>query len=529
MTTFKQLGLPPEIIKTLDKAGFTEPSPVQAETIPFLLNSDEDLIALAQTGTGKTAAFGLPVLHKTKAGGKEPTTLILCPTRELCIQITRDLQNFAENLKGVSVTSVYGGQAMNIQINALKRGTDIVVGTPGRIHDLIRRKVLALKNVERVVLDEADEMLDMGFKADLDAILEQTPSSKQVMLFSATISKSVYSIASGYMKKPKEISIGGRNKGADNVTHEYYVTAGRNRFEALKRILSSLPNVYGIVFCRTKRETQEVADKLQQAGYNTESLHGDISQNARTAIMDRFKKGRITLLAATDVAARGIDVNSLTHIINYNLPDQNEVYTHRSGRTGRAQKSGISISILAPSETGRIKQLERMVGKSFEYKKIPSGEEIVTKKLDSFLEEFQNIDTDDSGYEKYFAEAVSKLKNLKKEEIIKKATLLFMRDDIKECKKCGDLNNTFNSEKKTRDNGNKVEIKINIGKKHNLDIKEFFSLINSCGHKERIDIGRIKILPAITIFSVDKQKAEKVVKGLRGKKYKGSAVVAERK
>jgi ATP-dependent RNA helicase DeaD len=382
-----------------------------------------------------------------------------------------------------------------------------------------------------VVLDEADEMLDMGFKADLDAILEQTPKTKQTLLFSATISKSVYSIASGYMKQPKEISIGKKNEGADNVTHEYYVTQNRNRFEALKRILSSLPDVYGIVFCRTKRETQEVADKLQQAGYNTESLHGDISQNARTSIMNRFKQGRITLLAATDVAARGIDVNSLTHIINYNLPDQNGIYTHRSGRTGRAQKSGISISIVAPNETGRIKQLENIVGKTFQYKKIPSGDEIMKQRFDNFLEKVKNVNIDNIGYDEYFAEIASKLKNLKKEEIIKRFTALAMENVIRESKNYGDINGnaSFPRNKGQRDDSGKVDIKINIGKKHNLDIKEFFSLVNSSKPKERIDIGRIRIMPHFTIFSVDPKHAETLANGLEGKRFKGTAIKASKK
>jgi ATP-dependent RNA helicase DeaD len=530
MTTFKQLGLSPELVQALDGLDFVQPSPIQEETIPFILGTENDLIALAQTGTGKTAAFGLPILNKMKTGGKIPEAVILCPTRELCIQISSDLQKYAKHMKGVSVTAIYGGQRMDIQLRSLKKGANIVVGTPGRMHDLIRRKAMDLSAIKQVVLDEADEMLDMGFKTDLDAILEQTPALKQILLFSATISKSVYSIASGYMRDPQEISLGKKNAGAENVTHEYYTVSGRDRFEALKRIVDYLPDVYGIVFCRTKKQTQEVADKLKESGYDIECLHGDISQNARTEIMARFKRKQIKLLIATDVAARGIDVNDLSHIINYNLPDQNETYTHRSGRTGRAQKSGISISILTPKEKTRIRQIENIVGKTMEHKSLPSGGDIVGKRLESFLEEVKNVDADSFGYEKYFEEAVNDLKGLKKEDLIKKFTAIRLGKILGECKNSRNLNN-MNSEPeaKRRDDSGKVSIKINIGKKHNLDIKGFFSLVNSGGHKERIDIGRIKLLPAITIFSVDPEKADKVVRGLQGKNFKGTRINAVRK
>ncbi len=534
MTTFKQLGLSPKLVQALDGLGFVQPSPIQEKAIPFILGSENDLIALAQTGTGKTAAFGLPILDKIQAGGKKPSALILCPTRELCIQISKDIQDMAGNIKGLSVVSVYGGQPMNIQTNSLKRGADIVVGTPGRLHDLVRRKALHLDSVGQVVLDEADEMLDMGFKADLDAILEQTPKQKQVSLFSATISKSIYSIAKNYMNKPEEISVGKKNAGADKVSHEYYIVNSRDRFEALKRILDYLPGVYGIVFCRTKRQTQEVADQLKASGYEIECLHGDISQNSRTEIMARFKSRQTKVLVATDVAARGIDVNDLTHIINYNLPDQNEVYTHRSGRTGRAQKSGICISILAPSEKSKVRQLEKIVGKNLEHKKVPSGEEIVAKRIDSFLEEVKETDTEEICGGEYLAKAVEELKDLKKEDLIKKFTTLGLGKVLNEHKNSRDINNNSNagnsrsrSKDPRRDDSGMVGMKINIGKKHNLDIKEFFALINSGNHKGKVDIGRIKIMPSFTIFSVEQEKAGSVINDLGNKKFKGTRIEAK--
>jgi ATP-dependent RNA helicase DeaD len=419
MNTFKDFGLSPEILMGLTDLGFTAPSPIQAKAVPFILKSKQDLIALAQTGTGKTAAFALPIVDQIKPGTNELQTIVLCPTRELCLQITQDIKNFTKHVKGVSVTAVYGGERIDIQIRALKRGTNIVVGTPGRVHDLIRRNVLKLGAIKWVVLDEADEMLDMGFKEDLDTILAQTPKERQTLLFSATMSKSVYSIAKKYMHDIEEISVGEKNVGADSVTHEYYITHPRDKFEALKRILDNLPGVYGIIFCRTKIETQEIADRLKQANYDAEALHGDIAQNIRTKIMGRFKRKSIRLLVATDVAARGIDVNNLSHVINYTLPDQNEAYTHRSGRTGRAEQSGISISIITPRDARTIQELERITGKTIERKYIPSGEEICIKQIDAFLKEVAETDTTRIENEPYFETIITELKKTKKEDLIK--------------------------------------------------------------------------------------------------------------
>ncbi len=524
MTTFKDLGLNAEILKSLLDLGFVEPSPIQDKTIPFILKSKKDIIALAQTGTGKTAAFGLPILNQIKAKDKILQTIILCPTRELSIQISEDLKKFAKYLKAISITPVYGGERIDLQIKALKRGTNIVVGTPGRVHDLIRRKALKLQSIKWLVLDEADEMLDMGFKDDLDAILAQTSSSRQTLLYSATMSKSVHSIAKRYMKETQEISVGERNVGSDNVSHEYYVTQARDRFEALKRILNSLPGVYGILFCRTRNETQTVADKLKRAGYDTEAIHGDISQNMRTKIMDRFKRKQVRLLVATDVAARGIDVNNLTHVINYNLPDQNEAYTHRSGRTGRAQNNGVAISLVTPKEVRTIRQLENIVGKKIKLSKIPSGEDIYQKQVDKFIEELQGADLEKITNEKHFSQIADKLKKINKEDLIKLFISHKFSDLIDEQKNSRDLNAQGKVYSGKEDRGSGVNLEINFGKEHGFDIKSLFALINSSKNLKGIQIGDIGLMPEYSIFSIDKEIAEQVMAELKEAKFKGKEI-----
>lgn len=521
MTIFKKLGLNSEIIKSLDDLGFEKPSPIQEQSIPFLLDSKKDLIALAQTGTGKTAAYSLPILNQINKNEKDIQAIILCPTRELCIQISQDIKSFAKYSKGISITPVFGGENIIFQIKALKSKTTIVVGTPGRVNDLIRRKVLKLQSIKYLVMDEADEMLDMGFKNDLDAILKQTPAEKQTLLFSATMSKSVSRIAQQYMKDTHEISIGEKNTGADKVTHEYYIVQPKDRLEALRRILDFIPNVYGILFCRTRRETQAVADRLKQINYNAEALHGEIAQTARTKIMDRFKQKKINLLVATDVAARGIDVNNLTHVINYNLPDANEAYTHRSGRTGRAENCGISISILTPRDVRRAKQIETIVGKPFEHKKIPNQEEIFKKQIDNFFNELKNSDIKQDLNKPQFSEFAKKLEKLKKEDLIKH----FYNH------KFGHLNNVANSTDlnaqaaKTfelrNDYINNTSLKINIGKKHGFDIKALFGLINSNKMLKGLQVGRINLLPEYSIFSVEKTRANETLKNLKGITFRG--------
>ncbi len=528
MKTFKELGLNAEIMHGLDDLGFVDPSPIQAETIPFILKSKNDLIALAQTGTGKTAAFSLPILNQLDPNSRELQVIILSPTRELALQIASDIKKFTKYIKGITTTAVYGGENISIQIKALKRGANIVVGTPGRVHDLIRRKKLRLQNIKWVILDEADEMLDMGFKDDLDAILEQTPEERQTLLFSATMSKSVYSIAKNYMSDIKEISVGEKNRGADNVTHEYYQVMARDRFEALKRILDNLPGVYGILFCRTRNETQKVADMLKQAGYDAEALHGEISQAMRTKIMARFKKKQVKLLVATDVAARGIDVSDLSHVINYNLPDQNEAYTHRSGRTGRAQKSGVCISIVTPAESRIIRRLEDIIGKKFEYKKVPEGKEVCKKQIDNFLEEIESTDIEEAGNDEYLADVTLKLKKHKKEDLIKFFVVHKFNRLMNDYKKAPDLNATAKIKAKSgtpkiadKDSAN---LKINFGRKQGMDVKGVFALINSARQLKGVEVGKISLMNDFAIFTVDKKRADEVLSGLQGKKFRGKQV-----
>ena len=373
MSTFLETGLNQELQKAVQELGFETPTPIQAKTIPHLLSSKQDVIALAQTGTGKTAAFGLPALHLTNVGAKHTQTLVLCPTRELCMQITKDIRNYAKHIKGVGVVAVYGGSSIDTQIRELNREAQIVVATPGRAKDLIGRKKLRLNNVERIILDEADEMLSMGFKEELDAILDETPKEKQTLLFSATMSKDIIRITKKYMSDPIEMSVARLNEGAKNVSHLYYMVQAKDRYEVLKRIADINPNIYGIVFCRTRRETKEVANKLMSDGYNADALHGDLSQAQRDEVMGRFRTRHLQLLVATDVAARGIDVTDLTHIINFNLPDDSETYVHRSGRTGRAGKKGTSIAIIHTRESGKIREFEKKFGIEFSREKVPSG------------------------------------------------------------------------------------------------------------------------------------------------------------
>ena len=524
MTKFTDLGLNPEIIQGLEALGFEKPSSIQEQAIPFILSSKQDLIALAQTGTGKTAGFSLPVLNQIDAGSKKLQAIVLCPTRELCLQISQDIKSFSKYMKGCSTTAVYGGESISLQINALKRGTNIVVGTPGRVHDLIRRGVLKLGNIDWVVLDEADEMLDMGFKEDLDAILAETPKDKQTLLFSATLSKRVHAIAKKYMHDTHEISVGEKNAGAEKVTHEYYVVKSMDRFDALRRIIDFLPGVYGIVFCRTRRETQDVAEKLKQFNYETEALHGDVSQNMRTKIMKRFKEKKIQLLIATDVAARGIDVNNLTHVINYNLPDQNEAYTHRSGRTGRADNSGVSVSIVTSREVRDIAYLENIIGKKFEYKKVPNGQNVIDKQIETFVSEVGEAAKEEKTERPMILEVVEKLKKFKKEELIQYLVKANLSHVLENNKHTRDLNASFKPGSSSNMSKNETTLEINLGKNNEFGVKDLLFLINSSKKFKGIEIGQIDLLGDSSIFSVDTKNAEAVVKNITGMKFNGETV-----
>jgi ATP-dependent RNA helicase DeaD len=418
--TFQELGLEPMLLKAITEMGFENPTPIQEQTIPQLKDKSSDLVALAQTGTGKTAAFGLPLLSKLDLTSRFTQTLILAPTRELCVQISKDLINYSKYLGGLKVTAVYGGAPIMNQIRDLKTGSQVVVATPGRLIDLIDRKAMDLSHVDLVVLDEADEMLNMGFKDDLDLILSNTPPTKNTWLFSATMPREVERIASKYMESPLEISVGKKNQGADTIQHIYYTVNQRDRYAALKRIADFYPDIFGIVFCRTKAETQEVADNLIKDGYNADAIHGDLSQAQRDLVMKRFRSRTLQMLVATDVAARGIDVNNVTHVINYNLPEEAENYTHRSGRTGRAGKSGIAIAIVTPREQGKIKDIERIMGNRFIKADVPDGVAVCEKQLFHLVTKLHEVEVKDEEIEKYLPKIYNELKDLTKEELIKR-------------------------------------------------------------------------------------------------------------
>lgn len=418
--TFQELGLHSDLLKAVTELGFQQATPIQQQTIPLLAGQRTDLVALAQTGTGKTAAFGLPLLQAIDTNDRTVQALILAPTRELCVQITNDIRNYGKYLKGFSITAVYGGARIDGQIKDIKKGVQIVAATPGRLIDMIERRVINLNLVKFVVLDEADEMLNMGFKEDLDIILKETPKEKSTWLFSATMPKEVERIAKNYMHSPKELSTGKKNEGADNLEHIYYLVQGRDRYLALKRVADYYPDIFGIVFCRTKAETQEVADSLIKDGYSADALHGDLSQSQRDFVMKRFRSRTLQMLVATDVAARGIDVNDVTHVINYNLPEDVENYTHRTGRTARAGKSGIAITITTPKDSSRIKDIERIIKKKFEKKDVPNGIDVCEKQLFNLVHKLHNVEVKDEEIESYLPAIYEELKDLSKEELIKR-------------------------------------------------------------------------------------------------------------
>jgi ATP-dependent RNA helicase DeaD len=539
MKTFQELGLNPHIQKSLKELGYIEATPIQEEAIPFVLEHDQDLIGLAQTGTGKTAAFGLPILNKLQKN-KEVQAIILCPTRELCLQISREITGFAKYLNGVNIATVYGGASAEIQIRDIRAGANIVVGTPGRVYDLIRKRVLKMHTIRFVVLDEADEMLDLGFKDDLDAILEDTPETKQTMLFSATMSASIYNIAKKFMRDPKEISVGKKNVGADKVNHQYYFVRPGHKYEVLRRIVDSEPDIYGILFCRTKHETQEIADKLKEDRYSTETLHGDIPQNSRTQIMERFRQRRIQLLVATDVAARGIDVNDLTHVINYNLPEANELYVHRSGRTGRAQKSGTSISLLTTREAYKIRELEQKTGKTFELKKVPTGREICEKQLISLVDKMKNIKVDVKEIAPFLPAIEESLKGLSRQELLSRFVSTEFNHFLNLYKDSKDLDVTMPNGGEGGDRGgrgersrrerqpeeNFVNVRLNIGKEDRLEIKDLFAMVNSQRELKGADIGKIKMSGNFTVFGIDKNKEKDIVRSFKGIRFRGKPVEA---
>ncbi|MDD3301419.1 MAG: DEAD/DEAH box helicase [Patescibacteria group bacterium] len=520
MKKFKELGLNAQILKSLAEFGYQEATPIQEQAIPFILKNNRDLIGLAQTGTGKTAAFGLPILNKLKKE-KEVQAIILCPTRELCLQINKEMLNFSKHLEDAKTVAVYGGVRIDSQIREIRSGAKIVVGTPGRVLDLIKRKVLKLQTIRFVVLDEADEMLDLGFKDDLDKILSETPEEKQVLLFSATMSSVIRNIAKKYMSSPEEISIGKKNIGADQVEHQYYLVKPGQKYEALRRIVDSEPDIYGILFCRTRNETKEIADRLKEDRYSTEALHGDISQDMRTIIMDRFRSRKIQLLVATDVAARGIDVNDLTHVINYNLPDANEVYLHRSGRTGRAQKKGISLSIVTVRELRKIHELEQKVAKNFQAKTVPTGKDICAKQLFHLVEKIKETEVDEKELAQFLPVFEKELKNLSRQELLNRFISVEFNHFINLYKNNQDLEvvsvNQYSDGREDKIKKDRlpdeefVNIRLDLGKKDGFNVKTLFAMVNSLSELKGAAIGKIKLADSFTIFGIDRKKRSVVI------------------
>jgi len=508
--TFEETGLKPEILKAIAEMGFENPTPIQEQTISHLINSTQDLVALAQTGTGKTAAFGLPVINNISMQIKEVQSLILCPTRELCLQITRDMDKYSKFIPNFKTIAVYGGADISKQIRELKGGGQVVVGTPGRVHDLIRRKVLNISAIRWLILDEADEMLTMGFKEELDAILSTTPAEKQTLLFSATMPLGISEIKSKYLNDALEFSVGKRNAGAENVEHNYYVVHAKDKYATLKRIADNYPDCYAIVFCRTRIETREVADQFMGDGYNADALHGDLSQSQRDQVMARFRNKQIQMLIATDVAARGLDVNDLSHVINYSLPDDPEIYIHRSGRTGRAGKSGISVSIVHMKETGRLKQIERLSRKKFEHKMVPGGDEICEKQMFHLIDRVMNVETDEKQISKFLPTILEKFESMSKEDIVKHFVSLEFNQLMEYYKNARDLNIRVEMQ---RDPHSKIDrgaerlkftkMFINAGKKQNLNASGLIGMINQFSKRRSIEIGKIDIQRKFSFFEID--------------------------
>lgn len=571
MTLFNEMGLSAEIQSAIEELGYEQPTPIQEKVIPFLLENEQDMVALAQTGTGKTAAFGLPIIQQIDTEQRAVQTLILSPTRELAMQIANDLKKYSKNIKKLKIAVVYGGSDIRTQISEIERGAQIVVGTPGRTLDLIKRKKLRVNEIRWVVLDEADEMLSMGFKDDLDAILENSPDEKQTLLFSATMPRGIVSISKKYMTDIFEISAGRKNMGAENVEHHYYLVHAKDRYMALKRVADINPNVYGIIFCRTRAETKDVADKLMQDGYNADALHGDLSQAQRDHVMGRFRGKHLQMLVATDVAARGLDVNDLTHVINYNLPDDPEIYIHRSGRTGRAGKKGISVALIHMREKGKLKQVERAVNKKFIKKVVPTGKEICEKQMLSFIDKVEKIEVNDEQIAQFMPVIYKKLAWLEREELIKHFVSVAFNRFLKYYENAPDINvdeshfSDRDSRRGDRDRGRRRDrddrggrdrdrgrrsdgydkggrgdrdrggrggyefsrFFFNMGKKNGISKRTIIDLINQNMPGKSVEIGNIEVLKGFSFFEVDKKYEREITNAFRSATYKGQRVGIE--
>lgn len=522
MNSFEMLGLDPHTIKAVKDLGFEKPMPVQEKIIPLMLQEKcDDIIVLAQTGTGKTAAFGLPIIHKTDTKLKQVQYLIIAPTRELCLQIADDLKDFAAQDKNIKIAAVFGGASMDRQIQKVKQGAQIISATPGRLVDLINRDVVNLNNVKAVILDEADEMLNMGFKEELEAILETTPKNRNTFLFSATMPKQLLSIANRYMKNPVEITLGKRNAGAENVEHVSYFVHARDKYFALKRIVDFHPNIYGIVFCRTRNETKEIAEKLVQDGYNANALHGDLSQSQREAVLNKFRTRHLKLLVATDVAARGLDVENLTHILNYDLPDELEIYTHRSGRTGRAGKTGISIVIANLKEKYKLATIEKQLNKKFTTLPIPSGREICEKQLFNLIDRVEKVEVNTSEVESFLPKIYDKLEWMDRNELIQRFVSVEFNRFLDYYKNLPDLRNPKDDKGSERlfsgkSNGNYTRFFINLGVTDGLKPTQLIGMINDFTGIKDINVGQIEILKNFSFFEADSNYQSDILDGFKG-------------
>ncbi len=542
--TFEELGVSEPLRHAIEDLGFETPMPVQEKVIPHLLGQEGDVVALAQTGTGKTAAFGLPVLQRIDVERHVPQALILSPTRELCLQIASDLVDFSKYIPGLSVLPVYGGSSIQSQIHALREGVQIIVATPGRLIDLINRGVVKLDDVHTVILDEADEMLNMGFVDSINEILEHVPSDRKMLMFSATMPAEIAKIAKRFMHNPVEFVVGTRNEGAANVRHIYYMVHARDKYLALKRIADNSPNIYAIIFCRTRRDTQEVAENLIRDGYNADALHGDLAQQQRDMVMKKFRDRVVTLLVATDVAARGLDVDDLTHVINYGLPEDTAVYTHRSGRTGRAGKTGVSIAIIHSRERGKLREIERIIGKTFERKEVPTPDHIIEKQLFWLADRLERVEVNDEEIGRFIPGVAKKLGWLSNEDLLKRVlSLEFNRlleyykdapqiDFIdekprKERKERSDAPAT--KEEKDRRTASKgmERIYVNAGKRDGFYAGNLIEMLNKVVGGKRVDVGRIDLMPGYSLFDVKKSDARRVVGALKGADFMGKRIYSE--
>jgi ATP-dependent RNA helicase DeaD len=520
--SFEELGIEPNVMKAISGLGFENPTPIQKEIIPLLIGNKNDLIGLAQTGTGKTAAYGLPMVQEASSQSTATKALILSPTRELCVQIANDLKNFAKYKKEIRVVAIYGGASIETQFKELKKSAQIIAATPGRMLDMINRGKADVSQIEILVLDEADEMLNMGFKEELDSILENTPRGKRTLLFSATMSRDVERIAFNFMHDPIEITVGKKNQGAENVNHIYYLVQAKDRYLSLKRIADYNPNIYAIIFCRTRVETQEIADKLTKDGYNADALHGDLSQAQRDNVMQKFRMRSLQMLVATDVAARGLDVEGLTHIINYSLPDEIDQYTHRSGRTGRAGKTGVSIAIINLKEKYKIKNIEKIIGKKFKQERVPNGREICEKQLFNLIDRIEKVDVYSEEIESFLPTIYKKLEWLDREELIKRFVSIEFNYFLEYYKNAHDIN----ADEKRESDG-MCRFFINLGRKNDLTPQLLIGLVNEISRRLSIKIGKIDIMHSFSFFEADANYKDNILKAFNQKKFMGQKIIAE--